>query len=171
MAYLRPNDAAKVVAWCDANIPGEALAADGYEREVHVTVLYGFNDDAETLPELEAFLADYGPVSAHLGTISRFENEEDVLKIGVHSEDLATLHYALREFFGDRVEVTHPEYQAHLTLAYVKSGALPELNGDARFEGMTCVFDSLVYSAPDSKKKTVIPLVPEAEGALTVGLV
>lgn len=158
MAPLAPADAVKFIDWCDAHIPAESLAGDGYEREIHVTVAYGFSPEVDST-ELGEVLATTLPFHLTLGEISRFECEEnDVLKVEVRSPDLEALHYVLRELFGKRLEVTYDDYKPHLTLACVKKGTLTELDGHAKFQGSTHGIHHLAYSAPDGAKKTFLSL-------------
>ena len=158
------RDSVRVVEWCKENIPEEDMAPEGAENETHVTVLYGFLDTVkvEQVAKLvKAFAEESGreSLALQLGTVSRFENENDVLKIGLANQyDLESLHTYLREKLGKQVECTYPEYEGHVTLAYVKKGALKELDGGAKFAGEVHTTDELIYSLPGSTAKFRIGL-------------
>jgi 2'-5' RNA ligase len=158
MAVLAPHDAVQFVEWCDANIHPDDLAKDGMEREIHVTVAYGFVD--VTPDDVREAISGIGRVAVTLGDVTKFDTspEHDVLKIDVHSPDLENLHYTLRDLFGKSLDVTFKEYHPHLTLAYVKKGACADLVGHGKFSGNTYVFTSLVYSEPDSKRKHAVAI-------------
>ena len=161
------RDSVRIVEWAKENIPTEDLAADGFEAESHVSVLFGFNESVtpEQVAKLvKAFCEETGKESLalQLGTVSRFENKEkgwDVLKLGLAEQgDLEELHYYLRDKLGKKVEVTYPKFQGHLTLAYVKPGALKELDGGAKFAGEVHTTQELIYSLPGSTAKFRIGL-------------
>lgn len=147
---LWEKDAVNVIEWAQEHIPQEVLADDGFEREPHVTGLYGFDQRVDPTAVCDA-LVGFGKVAFRLGKVSRFESEKhDVLKVDVEGESLHRLNQFLRDTFEDLVEVTYPDYHPHLTLAYVQKGACKELDGNCHFDGMVFVFDQVVYSSPGS---------------------
>ncbi len=160
MAQLNMHDAARVLTRNEALIPEADLGAEGREHDVHVTVLYGFPDREGILDEIDAVIRkELGrdKIRIRLGAVSRFtgkDGRDDVIKVDVESPQLRALNAALRAIPG--VTVTYPTYTPHLTLAYVKSGKLPELDGNACFSGETYVFDSLVFSHPHGTRKETI---------------
>lgn len=150
---LWDRDATNVISWSQKNIPEEDLFDDGYEREPHVTVLYGFSPDLDPEEVVDA-CAGFGKVAIKLGKITRFEQDDhDVLKIDVHGDSIHQLHALMRAVFEDDVEVSFPDYKPHLTLAYVEKGACADLNGSSAFEGQVFVFDTAVYSTPGSAQR------------------
>jgi hypothetical protein len=162
-------EAVKVVEWSEEHIPDDQLSEEGREHEIHATCLYGFSPilrprDVAMLVQSFALQTKREKLAIKLGKIGRFKHpEQDVLKVEVdthEASDLADLHFYLRELLEPRglVEVDYPEFNAHITLAYVKPGALPELDGHGEFEGNVYTTDLLVYSAPDSKFKCGITL-------------
>ena len=158
MAVLTPHDAVHFVEWCDANIHPSDLTGDGMEREIHVTIAYGFTVSPQDVIDA---LAGTEPLSMTLGEISKFDTspEHDVIKVDVQSSGFEDLHYFLRELFGEEgLSVSFPVYHPHLTLAYVKKGSCDDLIGHGKFSGSTYVFNSLVYSEPDSTRKHAVPL-------------
>jgi hypothetical protein len=85
------------------------------------------------------------------------DGESDVLKIDVHSEDLHRLNTLLKSLpYTD----THPTYQPHVTLAYVKPGRGKYYEGISTFVGREFTVDSLVFTDRD-EKEMVIRLMPE----------
>lgn len=153
MLNLWERDAVNVVSWAQKHIPQSSLTESGYEREPHVTVLYGFLpsvDPDEVVDEVTGF----GPVAIRLGKISRFSNENyDVIKVDVSGDSIHDLHHHLRRVFEDRIELSFHTFNPHLTLAYVKKGSCLDLDSNAFFEGHTFVFDIAVYSTPDQSQK------------------
>lgn len=163
-------DAAKIIKWSEENIPDCCLADDGREREMHVSVCFGFANDVQSDEVFDAVrkITAGNPIVLQLGNVSRFETnpEYDVIKIDVESESLSALHYALREVFGDRVTVTFPDFRAHLTLAYTKKGALKDLDGHGKFNGDIYLARDFVYSEPDSKHKSFMTILSESVNSL-----
>ena len=100
-------------------------ADGGKETDFHITVKYGLttNDVADVKGRLEKEKGG----SVHIGSSSIFEVDEyDVVKVTVESEDLLRIHTKLNEL---PHEDSHPDYQAHATLAYVKSGTGKKYKG------------------------------------------
>lgn len=162
MARFSEVDERTVAAWVNDNIPPDMVADDGYERETHVTVLYGVGPDVSESELAECIKETRNgskfPVFVKLGEIERFpahpgRPDSDVLVIRCDAPGLADIHHAIREKFGDKVRVTWPDYRAHLTLAYVKSGELKKLDGHCAFEGMLLPVQKLIYSLPDRSDK------------------
>ena len=90
----------------------------GKETDFHVTVKYGLNTDE--VKEIKERLDEEKGGKVHLGSSSIFEADEyDVVKIDVKSDALNKLHAKLNEL---PHEDKHPDYHAHATIAYVKSG-------------------------------------------------
>jgi hypothetical protein len=157
MAVLSPSDAAPIVAWAHENICPECLAGDGYEASAHVTLLYGFQPQV-TEDRVQAALQSWGrqQVRFTLGAISRFDTspEHDVLKVDIAwADDLRSLNAHLMATFPGEVTQTHPEYNPHLTLAYLQKGACRELDGHGQWQDNTYVLNHLIYSLPESKRK------------------
>jgi 2'-5' RNA ligase len=147
------QDAINAISWVQKNVKQECLAEDGIEREPHVTVLYGFVPSVNPEDVCDS-VAGFGKVAFRLGKISRFEQDDhDMLKVDVEGETLHALHDHLLNDFEGLVEQTYPTYTPHMTLAYVKKGALKELDGHCHFDGQIFVFDLAVYSTPESKER------------------
>jgi len=163
MAYVSMADAIPIREWAAENICPHSLVHDGLETTIHTTVLFGFMPGVDVEEVAEYCRAHFEHVDFRLGKLSRFSScsEYDVLKVDVESEDLVELHHLLREYFGEDVSITYPDYHPHLTLAYVEKGSNPELDGHAQFEGAVFRVTELVFSTPGSKAKFRIGLLPE----------
>ncbi len=154
--------------WSNENIPAAALAGEiggewfGIEGEPHVTVFYGFNLGFDT-DKLQSLVKTYGPVKFKLGKVSRFECKDyDVLKVDVSSVNLSELNALIAKKFSKSVTPSEHDYHAHLTLAYVKKGWLPILDGNKDFDGDVITVTSLLFSEPDKTNHRTIELDREA---------
>lgn len=149
-----PSDLSRMVAaWSENNIPADQLADDGRETYCHCTVLYGFPQHVKFEDVVEAVMPTFSidsTIPIQLGPIKRFVANEhrpssDVIVIEVkHSEILSRLHYALKDKFG--VKTNFPTYNPHVTIAYVKPGALPELDGYRVFDEYEVFCKAMTYS-------------------------
>lgn len=155
MLFLTANAAEEFIDWSHAKVKESDLADDGFEPEPHITVLYGFHEDV-TASEIESTIGNWGYVEVSLGPVSRFERDEyDVLKIDVESDSLRALNSMLAEKFGGRVTNKFPEFQAHMTIAYVKKGSVAELDGDMDYYEKTFKFNVAVFSNKDKERYLV----------------
>lgn len=159
MAKLATADALPIREWAASKISEENLIDEGLEADPHVTVLYGFLPNVKPV-DIKKACESIQKIDFGLGKISRFSTDpkKDVIKVEVISEDLHSLNTLMRKEFKDDIEVSYPDYKPHLTLAYVKKDAHPELNGHAKFEGSVYRLRELIYSEPDAKRKTPIEL-------------
>ncbi len=133
-------------------IPGEDLAEEGREDEIHVTIKYGLHSDDSM--RLRDILRGIGPVTITLGCVSVFEHEEqDVLKIDVYGADLFNLNRLISESVANTE--TWPTYKPHLTLAYLKKGKGKKYANDDNFDGIKITFDSLTFSPADGDKVNI----------------
>jgi len=118
----------------------------GKETNPHITLMYGLHPVEEGRVK-ELLTKVPKKISATLGKISKFENSDtpyDVLKIEVHSQHLDKIHEIIRNNFNN--DYQWPEYNPHVTLAYVKKGTCNEFVGSKIFEGMKFAFDNFTYS-------------------------
>ena len=143
----------EIMDWGQENIPDEDLYTDddnmGREDTPHITVLYGIvTQEADEVIEV---LADEGPVKITLGKISLFENDDnyDVVKIDIESEDLARLNKLLADNLEN--ENDFPEYKPHITIAYVEQGSGKLYSGSSEFEGREVSFDQIRFSTKDEE--------------------
>lgn len=146
--------------WGRDFIPDENLTDDGRETQGHITLLYGIHPGQQLL--VEKLVQDVGFACAYqLGEISLFDTNEDfdVVKIEILSEDL----HELRKRLIDKIEntQTHPEYNPHITIAYVKKGSANKIVGkDNPFTTLTDEAREVEYSSEDGII-TTLPLITE----------
>ena len=120
-----PRDVALRLALMQRAIPAEDLypekGAGGLEKQPHVTVAYGHEEEDPT-PTKEA-LQDMLAGQGRLDRLSTFDNKDyRVLKFDVDSDALHELNKRLRE----RIKMpglTFKEYNPHVTVAYLKPDA------------------------------------------------
>ena len=145
-----PDDAAASVKQAAAKIADEDLAPDGREDQPHITVKYGLHtEDAE---EVRKIVESEPPITAKLGKTSLFPDRGDgeVVKVDIESEDLRRINKKI----ADALEVTdtYPDYNPHVTLAYVKPGKGDKYSGLSDLEGTEITFDQIAFSGKDGSK-------------------
>ena len=123
-----------------------------FEKQPHITVRYGFTDDDPT--QAQQVIKDIGVVRAKLGKLSVFElPDAEVLKLEVDSKDLHRAHKKLELL--PHVD-THPNYQPHLTIAYLKPGTAHKyLFMATGLDGYELEFDELVFSSSGRERESV----------------
>lgn len=152
-----PEDIAPAQKAAAAAIPDADLAEDGRELEPHITALYGL--DANDASGVAKALQGEGPIKARIGKTSIFENPDfDVVKMDIDSPDLHRLNKKLTDEVGAPGN-THPKYEPHVTLAYVKKGLGQKYDGKEipGLTGKEVTFNSLDFSGKD-RTHTEIPL-------------
>lgn len=158
-------ESAKIIKWVQDNVPLDAVASGGIERETHVTILFGFDSsvtEADVRREVDSFMRSTGreTLALRLGPISLFKGDEhDVLKLGlITDEGVEELNdWLLHGDLENKIEQTFP-FNGHLTLCYCKPGSVDNLVGVGKFEGDVYVTDHLIYSFPESSRKVEIQL-------------
>jgi 2'-5' RNA ligase len=94
-----------------------------------------------------------------LGKISRFDCPDyDVLKVDIRSGSAERLNAAISENLSDDITPSEHDYHPHLTLAYLKKGALKELDGRNDFNGFVVTKETLLYSLPKRQGRENIEL-------------
>lgn len=143
-----PQESAKPFIEMANSIPEDELYTEpeksyGREDEPHVTVLYGLK--TENSKEVEDLVKNYGDVKIKLGKTSLFENDKyDVLKVDVESKDLSKLNKILRD--NTDYENDYPDYQPHITIAYLKKGEGKKYVGQT-IKGLESItLDKLIFS-------------------------
>jgi 2'-5' RNA ligase len=117
----------------------------GLEEDIHITVKYGLH--TTDAADVRKVLATYvGPIRVKLGKTAFFSSPAyDVLYIAVESPDLV----GLNERLGESLEntTTHPVYQPHITVGYLKPGLADRYSGMTNFEGMSASIGSVRFSS------------------------
>ncbi|MCP9494545.1 MAG: 2'-5' RNA ligase family protein [Pyrinomonadaceae bacterium MAG19_C2-C3] len=152
-----PQDVKEKVLRASRRIKTEDLASDGREDKPHITVRYGLQTN--TSDEVRKALANVEPFTVRLGKTSIFPAKEgadyDVVKVDVESPELR----AVNKLIADALPHTdtHPTYQPHVTLAYVKAGAGRKYANKPILEGTEMRFDSIAFSDKNGEM-VAIPL-------------
>jgi 2'-5' RNA ligase/phage portal protein BeeE len=125
----------------------EDLSDKGREEIPHITVKYGIHTQDAT--EVRNLVQGFGPIKVRLGKTSLFTQDDtdqdyEVVKIGIVSQDLRRLN----KLISDNLDCTdtHPKYNPHITLAYVKVGTGVNYKGWKDLEGKELTLNSLVFS-------------------------
>lgn len=152
---LPDNLSKSIMSWGKANIPEDVILDDGkdtngYEDDIHITVLYGLTDESPY--NAEEILRSIGPFVVRLGLVTAFRDADghDVIKIDVESPELIRLHYLLEKLLDN--ENKYPTYQPHITIAYVKKNASDKYIGSDPFKGVSFIADSVCYSSKNGSR-------------------
>jgi len=94
----------------------------GYEDEPHCTILYGFHHYEGIVQNIKEYLPKLEELTDVMrGDITIFEQDDyDVVKFDIHSDKLKELNNTM--CFRFEYTNSHPDYHAHMTIAYVKKG-------------------------------------------------
>ena len=143
----------EIIEWGREHIPDSFLyETEGREDEIHVTVLYGLRD--EEPDNVKEILEKEKQIKFKLGKISLFNtNEEyDVVKIEVESPGLHKLHRLLQAL--PHMD-SHPKYNPHVTIAYVKKGKAKRIVGEPHFEGEIITGKEIIFSSFNGEKTKI----------------
>jgi 2'-5' RNA ligase len=108
----------------------------------------------------DSLIPNTRPFKVTLGDVTFFEGEKDdkydVVKIDVQSQDLIDLNQRLRS----NIEHTndYPEYQPHITVAYVKRGTAKDLTKSLDcgiFNGTEFMVNELWFYPVDKKPQRI----------------
>lgn len=120
----------------------------GKEKWPHITLLYGLEDGNEEAAK-EILQKYEGKIKAKLGKVTKFNTDDfDVIKIEVTGDILNQINSELKELSHKN---NFPDYKAHITLAYVKTGEGEDLLEYDGFDGLEIDVDKVIYS--DNNKK------------------
>lgn len=130
----------------------------GTETDPHVTVLYGIHGDIP-MKDIEAQVEKFEPTEIKYKNISFFESEKyDVLKISV--ETTSNLKKS-RKILMDNLKhtLTFPDYNPHLTIAYVKKGTVEKYTKNKKLvdlcKNIDMISDTVKISTPSKEKKII----------------
>lgn len=143
---LKPSDAKDVLEMAKSLIDKRDLAEDGFETAPHITVKYGLHTN--NTARVRDVLKNAAPVTVVLGSTSIFEAPDyDVVKIDVEGRGL----HRLNKMISKNLETTdtHPTYQPHLTLAYVKKGKGKKYVGSKSLKGRQLTFSAICFCRKD----------------------
>lgn len=156
---LLPDDVAGAVLAMGRRIDPAHLVEP--EDSPHLTSLYGLHGEDADL--VRGLLDGFGPVRVRLGKTSVFpaseSGEHDVVKVEAEGDDLHRLHALLCRLPHTR---THPRYQPHVTLGYVRAGEGGRYAGMTDLDGAELALDRLEFSDRRGRK-TLIPLTGPGE--------
>ena len=123
MARMDEGASRKILDFNHKTIGEEFLYTEeenhGRENTPHVTVKFGLTE-SYTEDQIREIIKETRPFLMEIRGISLFENEKfDVVKFDIEGKKLR----ALREIFNRLPnQDSHPEYNPHMTLAYVRRG-------------------------------------------------
>ena len=145
-----PKELAAHVKAESLKIPDWALAPSGRETEPHATVKYGIHTNDPTA--VRSAIAGHGKFKIRLGKTSHFPDtgDGDVIKAEVISPSLHRLNKKIASAAPHTD--THPVYQPHVTLAYVKRGLGRKFSGSTALSGKEATVDHIIFSAKNGTK-------------------
>jgi 2'-5' RNA ligase len=156
MAMLSKEVSEKIINFGKRVIGEDQLYTEGNEfgreSESHVTIKYGFTKDLNEL-EIRQLLKDQKPFMVEIFGLDKFTTNPkfDVAVFKVNSPVLSKLNEAASKFPNDD---EYPEYNPHLTLAYVQKGKFPFVKENMK---LRVPIKTLCYS-PISGAKTYYDL-------------
>lgn len=125
----------------------------GLEEDPHITILYGLHNDIKD-EDIEKEINKIKDINVKLESVSAFENDYDVIKFDVKSDDLTKWNKVFREFPHTN---SYPNYHPHCTIAYCKKETAKKYNkilNDYLKDNKLDVKPSLiVYSKANGTKK------------------
>jgi 2'-5' RNA ligase len=149
-----PKDLADEITAFGRRIPDSDLADNGRETTPHITLKYGLHGWDPKIAQ--AALAGEGPVKVRFGKVSLFQNDDaDVVKVDIDSPDLHRLNRKIADAHPNTE--SHPTYEPHTTIAYVRPGQGRKYAGSNFLEGQTLTLDRITFSGRDGKQ-VEIPL-------------
>ena len=123
MAVVPRDVALQITSWAASSIHPTLLGVGGIEKDPHITIKYGFEDDGPgTVASIRDLLKNQGLIDVALGDFGTFPDGGDgeVLFVAVESPRLRELNRIVTRDFP--CKDSHPTYRPHLTVAYLKPG-------------------------------------------------
>lgn len=149
-----PEPFASALLAAGEKIAESDLASGGRELDPHVTVKYGLHTNDPS--GVRALLGDEPPIELWFGKTDYFETPDyDVLYVTVDSPALTRLNARITNLLD--VTNTHPGYQPHATIAYLKPGLGARYADRLVFDAgqrHTTVHD-VVFSAADDTRTSI----------------
>jgi 2'-5' RNA ligase len=162
MGMLPESLSAEIIRWTKENIDPSHLGTGGFTDYPHITVKYGFTSPYKTIrDQIRQISMLYGPLTVRLGGFSLFRGNEDgdVLKVDVESEDLHQLNRVLSEQFD--TEDKYPTYKPHLTIAYLDPNFSSAYTANlAPFLNQEVLITELDYSCQTGKRESITLVFP-----------
>jgi len=139
-------------------ILNEDLHEKGLEKNVHITLLYGINNEVE-LDEVKKYLLPLQNLKVEFDKIDIFENDDfDVVKFEVSCKELNKINSDLRNNLSYKNK--YDKYEPHATIAYVKKGTgvkyIKEL--EESFVLYPSEYEYVTYDSSNKKIKTNIEI-------------
>ena len=124
----------------------------GYEKEPHVTIVYGFHEDEIDKEEIYQEMENLKSVNVSIDTISIFECDDyDVVKFEVPiTSEIKTYRKTFMKFPNTQ---TQSNYNPHMTIAYVKKGEGKKYS--QKVKRFHVKFNKALYSSPNHNKKII----------------
>lgn len=148
-----------VLQWNNENIPEDILYIDpevehvvGRELEPHITILYGlFTEDVRIVEEA---LSNCDPITFVLGKVGSFEQDKyDVIFVEV--EPIGELLTAREKLLQLPHQLSFPDYNPHITLAYVKKGTASQFLKNEIFNGIAETSANVLFSTKSGGKMMI----------------
>lgn len=151
-----PKELADHVKKAGKMIPDFALHGDGRETDPHCTICWGI--ESSKADDIRNVIGAHPAFTIIVGKTSHFPDsgDGDVIKAEVHSPELHALHHKIAK--ASNAVSTHPDYQPHVTLAYVRKGLGKPFSGSNALEGKKALVDKIIFSSKNGSRET-IPLL------------
>jgi len=123
----------------------------GYEKEPHITILYGFHDDKINKKDLYEEIKKLHPITLTIDNISIFDddNNYDVVKFDVPvTKELKEYRKIFLKFPNTQ---TFNKYHPHMTICYCIKGAGHKYV--KKVQPFSVTFDTAIYSSPNEDKQ------------------
>lgn len=96
------------------------IADDGIEDMPHITLLANIVDSPENINIVKNFAGNIKPIEVTLNKLGLFENDVDVLKFDILSDELFEVNEKIADLLA--WDDLYGIYRPHMTVAYLKKG-------------------------------------------------